>query len=102
MRWATICLLVVWFVVAGFSSWATADGPGWVPQEFKRGGGDELESCGRFDPAGGDGGMGLMPAAPTTVPDNGVEIRSSYEPRVSPFTWSDALWWVMFHLLWLW
>jgi hypothetical protein len=102
MRRAVISLLVIWFVVAGLSPWAQADRPGWVPQEFKRGGGDELESCGRLDPTGDGSDMGCMPTAPELGLEMGFGSHSRHDLPVEPFNMVDLAWLMLFHFLWNW
>jgi hypothetical protein len=91
--------MVICFVVAGLSSWAMADRPNWVPKEFKRGGGDELESCGRLDPTG-SGDTGCMPTAPDVGVDMGLGAHSPFGSTVDPFNMPDMAWLMLFHFLW--
>jgi hypothetical protein len=103
MRRAVILMLAVWLVIGGLSSWAYADRPGWVPHEFQRGGGDELESCGRSDTAPDDGGvMGMAPIDPYVGLDSDIGLNTRHGSQVSPFAgrYSWLLWIFVFFLNW--
>ncbi len=105
MRRAVILLLLVWLVVGGLSSWALAERPGWIPDEFKRGGGDELESAARLDPDGVDvevdTGCGMAPYSPLVRAESGFEIRPGSEVTLLP-TGSNAIVWWVYSVIWRW
>jgi len=96
-------LLVVGLMIGAFSSWAQANLPGWVPQEFKRGGGDELESSGRVD-SGDWGGdiMGASTSGRSLTPETSLESPPRHELRsawfVEPQDW--LRWFFLFFWRW--
>jgi len=105
MRRAVILLLLVWLVVGGLSSLALADRPGWIPGEFKRGGGDELESVARFDPNGteSDGvDCGMAPAHADILAEPELEARSGSETVTLLPTKTKAIVWWVYSVLWRW
>ena len=105
MRRAVILLLLVWLAVGGLSSLALADRPGWLPGEFKRGGGDELESVARLDPNGvDDDGIdcGMAPAYPGVVAEPDLEICIGSETVTLLPTRANAFVWWVYAVLWRW
>ena len=105
MRRAVILLLLVWLVIGGLSSWALAERPGWIPDEFRRGGGDELESAARLEPDvlgdENDTGCGMAPSSPIVGLESGFEIRPGSEVTPLPAGSNAIVWWV-YSVVWRW
>lgn len=95
-------MLVLGLVLGGLSSLAHADRPGWIPNEFKRGGGDELESSAHDDLIGDEEALGVAPSDLGLVGglemDDGSGSQAMSDPASGPAHW---LWW-QFLSSWRW
>ncbi len=97
MRRAVILALLTWLVVAGLSSWAFGDSPGWLPDDFRRGGGDELESAARLDPDGLEDEIdcAMAPPSAAVLMESGSDVRPGSVTSAPLLTKSNRiLWWV--------
>lgn len=96
MRRAVITVLIVGLMLCGPASLVLADGPGWVPRDFKRGGGDELESSGRFDPVDDENPCGISPSGSIVTVESGVDRYLRVDAgRARFFGPDDWVWWVL-------
>jgi hypothetical protein len=98
MRWAIVSLVIGGLVIGGLSSWAQASRPGWLPNECRRGGGDELESGNRTEVVDDGGGVGMprthLGSMPGMCPGSLVASEPEKMPIPEPADWFWFLFWL--------
>lgn len=93
MRRAIISVLVIGLVIGGLSPWALANRPGWIPDELKRGGGDDLESSCLFEPDMEDPALGI--SRPNLAYEPGPGMNAPDYPLPTDGKPASWFWWLL-------